>query len=162
MPRHEPSEEYEPAEPRVVVERRALRELELVYRRVEEILAGFSCPKSGECCLLARTGRVPYLLPLEQLRLSRSLGAQGRGWPEPRADGACAFLDESGLRCSVYADRPFGCRTFFCERGAGRAPANASLHELSARLTAASDKLEAQGAPVPILQLFRAGGRGTS
>ena len=97
------------------------------------------------------------MLPLEQLRLRSAVEAQGRAWPEARDDGACALLDESGLRCSVYADRPFGCRTFFCSRAIGKIASSAALHRLSARLTAASDSLEPEGlttGPSAISALF--------
>lgn len=140
--------------PRKAAERRALRELEAVFREADRLFAGFACPKSGECCRLAVTRREPYLLPLERLRLDEGLRRQGRAWPAARPDGACAFLDASGLRCSVYPDRPFGCRTFFCERGTGRAPATSAVHALSARLTRASDELEPEGEPVAITRLF--------
>ncbi len=145
----------EEALPRAVRERRALRELEAVYREVDALLARTGCAKSGECCRLAVTRREPYLLPLERLRLDQALARQGRAWPTAREDGACALLDASGLRCSVYADRPFGCRTFFCGRRTGKQVASAELHRLSARLTRASDSLEPEARPVPIRALFR-------
>ena len=33
-------------------------------------------------------------------------------------DRTCALLDADG-RCRIYASRPFGCRTYFCERREG-------------------------------------------
>jgi Fe-S-cluster containining protein len=152
--RIDPGDEVDHAFPRSVVERTCLKALEAVYRQADLLVAGQSCPKSGECCKLATTGREPFLLPLEQLALSRALARGGRQWPEARADGACAFLDETGARCSIYPDRPFGCRTFFCERVEGRTPSCAAIHQASARLTAASDQLEPQGVPVQISRLF--------
>ncbi|HEY3445060.1 MAG TPA: YkgJ family cysteine cluster protein [Myxococcales bacterium] len=140
--------------PRVVVERKALHELDAVFREADALLSRTGCSKSGECCRLAVTKREPFLLPLERLRLERGLAKQGRAWPDAREDGACALLDGSGLRCSVYADRPFGCRTFFCERVTGKQVASAELHRLSARLTQASDSLEPEARPVAITALF--------
>lgn len=156
MARWDPDENEPSVEPARVRERRALRELDAVYREIERTLQGFGCAASGECCRLAVTRREPYLLPVERLRLTRALERAGLPWPVARADGACALLDESGVRCSVYADRPFGCRTFFCSRRTGpkREP-TAALHALSARVTAASDGLEPGGEPVPITRLFR-------
>ena len=146
--------EEEPALPRAVVERRALRALEAIYRDADALLAQTTCPKSSACCRLATTRREPYLLPLERLRLEGALERQGRGWPQAREDGACALLDASGLRCSAYADRPFGCRTYFCARATGKPVSSAALHRLSARLVAASDELEPDGRPAPITALF--------
>ncbi|MGC4113419.1 MAG: YkgJ family cysteine cluster protein [Myxococcales bacterium] len=146
--------ENEPALPRPVLERRALTGLEAVFREVDALLASTSCAKSGECCRLAVTRREPYLLPVERLRLERALKKQGRAWPAAREDGACALLDETGLRCSVYADRPFGCRTFFCALLTGKQVPSAELHRLSAKLTRASDSLEPEARPIPITALF--------
>lgn len=143
--------------PRVVLERRALNELDAVFREVDALLAATGCAKSGECCRLAVTRREPYLLPVERLRLEKALAKQGRALPVAREDGACAMLDANGLRCSVYADRPFGCRTFFCSRVAGRPVPNAEVHRLSARLTRASDSLEPGAQPTPITALFAKG-----
>jgi len=151
--RREPEDEPQAA-PRVVQERRALRELLAICRQADALLGAFSCPKSGECCRLAQTRREPFLLPLERLALVQALARQGRPMPLKRPDGACALLDASGLRCSIYPDRPFGCRTFFCARGQGRSVPSAALHALSARLTRASDGLEADGEPTPISRLF--------
>lgn len=148
----------ERALPRPVLERRALRELQSIYREADALLARTSCPMSSQCCRLATTRREPYLLPVERLRLERGLAAQGRAaMPAAREDGACALLDGTGLRCSVYADRPFGCRTFFCERATGRSAPTSELHRLSARLTAASDALDPDGKPVAITALFSGG-----
>jgi Fe-S-cluster containining protein len=35
-----------------------------------------------------------------------------------KGNGDCAFIDDE-LGCRIYADRPFGCRTFDCRRTAG-------------------------------------------
>lgn len=98
-----------------------LRLLAGLYRQADAAYAPFSCPASGECCNLARTGRPPYLWTPEWDALRAALERTGRTMPPARADGGCPFLDDSGKRCSVYADRPFGCRTFFCERIRGPA-----------------------------------------
>jgi len=134
--------------------RRALHELEEIYRQADALVSSLACARSGRCCQLARTGRVPYLMPLERRFLERGLADAGRPWPVARADGACALLDEGGARCSVYRWRPFGCRTFFCPEARGAAPASAALHRLSARLARVSDSLEPDGEPLPILRLF--------
>src|ERR1700677_2883028 len=106
---------------RRLAERRALNGLDAIYRRAEELFAGWGCARSGDCCQLAKTGREPYVWPVEWLRLRRALDGQGRLPLTAREDGACPLLDTQG-RCSAYADRPLGCRTFYCERGSGPHP----------------------------------------
>jgi Fe-S-cluster containining protein len=65
---------------------------------------------------------------IELAALRRAIDARGgaRSWKKakdangrarlPVADErACPLLDATG-RCAVYAARPLGCRTFYCER----------------------------------------------
>jgi Fe-S-cluster containining protein len=46
-----------------------------------------------------------------------------RSLPMVDDERRCPLLDDAG-RCSIYASRPLGCRTFFCDRarGPGRLP----------------------------------------
>ncbi len=127
---------------------RAQKEVRAVYRQADAAYAPYSCPASGECCQLAVTRRQPWLWQPEWELLSR-----GRPLPPPRADGGCPYLDATGLRCSVYADRPFGCRTFFCERirGPSRQPAEA-VATLLERLERVSQRVAPSlKAPRPLL-----------
>lgn len=117
------------------------KELEAVYRELDERLQHDTCPASTECCRFAITGREPYVTSIEVALVERAIARKGG----PRALGKpptplgssesnpnskiekdkrrlsvvdeepCPLLDASG-RCSIYAARPFGCRTFFCER----------------------------------------------
>jgi Fe-S-cluster containining protein len=131
-----------------VVEKRAIeREVRAVLRAADAAFARYSCPASGECCQLARTGKEPWLWPGEWRLL---VGAVKGKLPPARADGGCPFLDSSGKRCSVYAERPFGCRTFFCERirGPARQPAE-QVDALLRRLEAAHLE-EPDAAPRPL------------
>jgi len=98
--------------------RRASSALEALYRRADEAWAPFRCPGSAECCQLAARGREPWLWGVEWDVLRRAAGAL----PGPRADGGCRFLDASGRRCTAYAARPLGCRTYFCHRATGPGP----------------------------------------
>jgi len=128
---------------------RALKEVRAVYRQADAAYAPFSCPASGECCQLSRTGRQPWLWQPEWELLSR-----GRPLPPPREDGGCPYLDAAGLRCTVYADRPFGCRTFFCARirGPARQPAE-TVGALLERLERVSQRVApALKAPRPLLE----------
>jgi Fe-S-cluster containining protein len=99
------------------------------------MLADFTCPASTECCRFGLTGREPYVTSIEVAAVKRELarigGPRAFRKAEPLArpelpakkrrltmahdERACPLLSHEG-RCSVYAARPLGCRTFFCER----------------------------------------------
>ncbi len=130
-------------------EARALQELRVLYRQADAAYAPFSCPASGECCQLAKTKRQPWLWAPEWKLLTHQ-----RPLPPPRADGGCPYLDAAGLRCTVYADRPFGCRTFFCQRirGPERQPAE-TVNALLERLERVSQRiLPSLTGPRPLLE----------
>lgn len=119
-------------------EARLLAELRTLYAQADGAYAPFSCSASGECCQLAVTRRQPWLWAPEWRLLTR-----GRPLPPPRADGGCPWLDAAGKRCTAYADRPFGCRTFFCARirGPARQPLE-TVVSLMKRLEQLSERLE--------------------
>ncbi len=104
-----------------------LAELRAIYAEVDAVLAGFVCDASADCCHFARTGREPYPTAVEIALLERAVRSRG-GMPKAAAakkralpvadERRCVLLGADG-RCTVYASRPFGCRTFFCERGRG-------------------------------------------
>src|SRR6185436_19310451 len=48
-------------------------------------------------------------------------------------DRRCPLLSESG-RCRVYSARPFGCRTFFCERAERAKVPRGALQSLGRRI----------------------------
>jgi len=120
--------------------RTALRQLKSVYRLADAAYRPYSCPGTAECCQLATTRRQPWLWPVEWELL---LEATGGRVPPARRDGGCPFLDVAGKRCTVYTDRPFGCRTFFCHRirGPGREPIEA-VAVLSERLERVAQALD--------------------
>jgi uncharacterized protein len=108
----------------------------VLYAKVDEALQGWGCDASTDCCRFGVTGREPYPTAVELEELERAVKARG-GLPKrrslptvPSRGGAsrsekrgrderrCALLGDDG-RCLVYASRPFGCRTFFCERARG-------------------------------------------
>ena len=104
----------------------ALREL---YARIDRELEGWGCDTSTDCCRFGVTGREPYPTAVEVAELERAVRARG-GLPKRRSlpvasstskgrdERRCSLLGDDG-RCLVYASRPFGCRTFFCERARG-------------------------------------------
>ncbi len=134
---------------RIGEETRAVQELRVIYRQADAAYAPYSCPASGECCQLARTRRQPWLWAPEWRLLARA-----HPLPPPREDGGCPYLDAAGKRCTVYADRPFGCRTFFCERiqGPSRQPAEV-VNALLVRLEHVSQRLmPSLTGPRPLLE----------
>jgi uncharacterized protein len=133
--------------------RLAVQEVSTVYRLADESYRPYSCPGSAECCQLATTKREPWLWPVEWELL---LAAKGGQVPPPRPDGGCPFLDADGQRCSVYASRPFGCRTFFCHRvsGPAREPIEA-MAVLSARLERVAQRLDTDASARPLLAWAR-------
>lgn len=105
-----------------------LVELRALYARIDRTLEGWTCDASTECCRFGVTGREPYPTAVEIAELDRAVRARG-GLPKRRlrfgpavsngkGERPCALLGDDG-RCLVYASRPFGCRTFFCERACG-------------------------------------------
>ena len=103
-------------------------ELLRLYAEVDALLAPFSCDDSTECCQFGVTGREPYPTAVELAEVKSAMAGQGIGAAPPSAtkrrlpiaDPAkrCPLLSSEG-RCRVYASRPFGCRTFFCDRAQG-------------------------------------------
>jgi len=102
----------------------SLSALRAVYTETDRLLEGWACESSTDCCRFGVTGREPYPTAIEQAELERAVRARG-GLPKRRSlptvdERRCALLSDEG-KCLVYASRPFGCRTFFCERGQGPA-----------------------------------------
>jgi Fe-S-cluster containining protein len=140
--------------------RHDLDALRALYAEADAALAGWSCEGSTDCCHFGRTGREPYLWPNEWALLERAIGARGGvkaaapGARDPRAarslpiadEGRCPLLGSDG-RCTVYADRPFGCRTFYCDRAEGptRKPPRAALADVGRRVAALAHAVEPGG-----------------
>ncbi len=78
-----------------------------------------NCTLQTECCRFQITGKTPMLTKGEAVVAAKALRAAGRTKLPERADGACPLLHPYTSRCMVYAGRPFGCRTHFCEAAGG-------------------------------------------
>lgn len=132
--------------PRAAHDSPLLAELAELYREVDALYAGWSCPGTTECCRFGVTGRQPYVTSLELAAIRRAIARRGaplapakRALPitsDPAREQICPLLDRGG-KCSIYADRPLGCRTFHCERATRglrgtRAELQAFVHELRA------------------------------
>ena len=115
----------------------------------DQVFAGWTCPASTECCRFGVTGREPYVTSIEIALIRRAIAARGgaKSWKRAGAGGAagdatarralplaiderrCPMLTDAG-RCAIYAARPLGCRTFFCDRAT--AAGRVRHHEVSA------------------------------
>jgi Fe-S-cluster containining protein len=88
--------------------------LDAIYGALNDLFAGSSCPRSTRCCRFRQTGRTPYVSPIEMRRVLIAIDRRGGRLPRgPREPGDCPLLQ--GGSCTIHPDRPFGCRTFFCE-----------------------------------------------
>ena len=154
--------------PERAAEEAALAELRALYAEVDARFAGWSCDASTTCCRFGITGREPYVTPIELLALRRALAKTGRKVVSPapkkgsrrlpiasggdgsdgkggRDERRCPLLGEDG-RCSVYEARPFGCRTFFCDRAsAGEPVRQRDVNAFVQRIRAVSDRLAPGG-----------------
>jgi Fe-S-cluster containining protein len=119
-----------------------LRELQALYAQLDALYADWSCPSTTECCSFGRAGRQPFVTSIEFLAMRQALARRG-GLPSQRrrrlpqlsdADAhnerRCPLLTRE-QRCSIYADRPLGCRSFYCERARrGERPDTQQLSEI--------------------------------
>jgi Fe-S-cluster containining protein len=133
-----------------------LAELEALYREVDARHAGWSCDASTTCCRFGLTGREPYVTGIELSAVRRAVARSGRklALEAPAARGRrrglpvvddgerrCPLLGDDG-RCSIYASRPFGCRTFFCDRATpGDAVTQRDVNAFVARIRAIAARL---------------------
>lgn len=126
-------------------EQELLQELAALYAEVDALYAGWSCPSSSECCRFGITGKQPFVTSIELTALERAVARRGglpskkkRALPltdDPEKERMCPLLSREG-KCSVYADRPLGCRTFYCGRAErGEGPGRDQLRHMVQRLT---------------------------
>lgn len=98
-----------------------LKEVRAIYAEVDQMPVERDCIRRTECCYFKRTGLTPQLTSGEGLLAAKAWRASGRKELKSRADGGCPMLiGELGQgKCAIYADRPFGCRTHFCDAAGG-------------------------------------------
>ncbi len=97
----------------------ALAEVRAVYAELAKRPVERQCMVRTECCQFKLTGRTPMLTKGEALLAARAFKATGRKeLPDPK-DGSCPLLKPETGKCMIYADRPFGCRTHFCDAAGG-------------------------------------------
>jgi uncharacterized protein len=101
-----------------VTQDEALTALRHVYAELEQRPVQRDCQLSTACCHFRNTGRQPQVTAVEALYAARGVRASGRKKLASHPDGACPCLGKDG-KCSIYAHRPFGCRTHFCAAAGG-------------------------------------------
>lgn len=111
----------------------------LAARRVER-----QCTSLAQCCQFKLTGLTPYLTKGEAVVAAKAWRATGRKELRAVSDGSCPMLDPQTLRCMIYNDRPFGCRTHFCD-GAGGPYARRDVLDLIRELEAIDARLGGDG-----------------
>jgi Fe-S-cluster containining protein len=134
-----------------------LEELRALYRDVDALFASASCDASTECCRFGITGREPQVTSIEVALVQYALKQRGgalspkrRALPlsaehSPDRERICPLLDRDG-RCSIYRDRPLGCRTFFCSRAAiDHPPSRQQIAEFVRRLQDLAARHEPNG-----------------
>lgn len=122
-------------------------EIRAIYAEVGSRALPRDCALRTGCCQFRITGRTPMLTKGEALFLAKGVRAAGRTRIKAREDGSCPLLGVDG-RCTVYAHRPFGCRTHFCAEAGGMYPRR-HVADLIQRLEALDEKLLGDG-PRPI------------
>ena len=100
----------------------ALAEVRAVYQELAQRPLTRACQARTECCQFHLTGRTPQLTKGEALVAAKGVRATGRKEMPASADGSCPLLKTATGRCLIYADRPFGCRTHFCDPAGGPYP----------------------------------------
>ena len=101
--------------------RQILAEVKAVYAELEGRALPRQCEMRTGCCHFRQTGRMPSVTRAEALLAAQGVRASGRKQLVPHPDGACPCMGRDG-RCTIYAHRPFGCRTHFCEAALGMYP----------------------------------------
>jgi Fe-S-cluster containining protein len=122
----------------------AFGEVRAVYVELAERPLERNCQARTQCCQFRLTGLTPHLTKGEALVAAKAFRATGRKeLPEP-ADGTCPLLKRETGTCMIYAGRPFGCRTHFCE-AAGGPYARKAVLDLIRRLEEVDRKLGGDG-----------------
>jgi Fe-S-cluster containining protein len=96
-----------------------LAEVRAIYQELARRPVQRNCIARTECCRFQLTGLTPHLTKGEALLAAKAFRATGRKELPSADDGACPMLNRKTGRCLIYADRPFACRTHFCEAAGG-------------------------------------------
>lgn len=100
----------------------AVNEVRAVYAELAQRPVTRQCIARTECCRFRLTGLTPQLTQGEALVAAKGFRATGRKELPESTDGTCPLLQPTTGKCLIYADRPFGCRTHFCDAAGGPQP----------------------------------------
>jgi hypothetical protein len=123
---------------------RAVAEVRAVYAELARRPIERQCIARTECCQFNLTGLMPMLTKGEALVAAKGFKATGRKSLPEAEEGACPMLKPETRKCMIYADRPFGCRTHFCD-AAGGPYARKEVVDLIRRLEAVDKLLGGDG-----------------
>ena len=121
----------------------ALEEVRAIYAELDRRPLERQCQSTAQCCHFRLTGRTPQLTLGEALCAAQGVRASGRKALKPHPDGACPLLGKDS-RCTIYAHRPFGCRTHFCQPAGGMYPRK-HIADLIHRLESLDEQLGGDG-----------------
>jgi len=96
-----------------------LAEVRAIYQELAKRPVQRNCLARTECCQFQLTGLTPQLTKGEALLAAKAFRSTGRRELPEADDGVCPMLKRATGRCLIYADRPFGCRTHFCDAAGG-------------------------------------------
>ena len=96
-----------------------IAEVRSIYQELAKRPVQRNCIGRTECCQFQLTGQTPHLTKGEALLAAKAFRATGRKELPEAEDGSCPMLNRKNGRCMIYADRPFPCRTHFCEAAGG-------------------------------------------
>lgn len=97
----------------------AVADVKQVYADLARREIPRSCTLRTECCHFRITGRMPAVTRGEALVALQGFRRTGRKSVPTPPDGSCPMLDARTGRCLIYNERPFGCRTHFCDQAGG-------------------------------------------
>jgi uncharacterized protein len=122
----------------------AVRDVERIYQDLAERPIDRNCTLQTECCQFRRTKIVPFITKGEALLAAKAVRAAGHREMPESIDGACPLLNARSGKCMIYKNRPFGCRTHFCD-AAGGPYTRAEVLDLIRRLEVVDSKLLGHG-----------------
>jgi len=97
----------------------SLDEIRAVYKDLATRPIDRNCVRLAECCNFKLTKSTPYVTKGEAMVAAKAVRAAGRSKMPEREDGVCPLLHPHTSKCLIYENRPFACRTHFCEAAGG-------------------------------------------
>src|ERR1035437_4249766 len=122
----------------------SLAAVRAIYQELAKRPVARNCIVRTECCQFQLTGLTPHLTKGEALLAAKAFRSTGRRELPVTDDGVCPLVKRGTGRCLISADRPFGCRTHFCD-AAGGPYARKEVLDLIRRLEDLDVRLQGDG-----------------